>query len=154
MTKNMEMKLQTAQRKMLRSILGKGRSKDEHGILEPWVDWKKKTTHEALQILENLGLPEWVEERRRRKWLWVGDVARQKDGRWTRQILTWSVSGTRARTRPLIRWSDSLQKFAASLHGLDSARGNEGWMANADDCDAWELLQSDNVSFLLGKLDA
>ena len=48
MTKSMEMELQITQRTMLRSILGKGRSKDEHGILEPWVDWKKKTTHEAL----------------------------------------------------------------------------------------------------------
>lgn len=66
MTKSMEMELQTTQRKMLRSILGKGRSKDEHSILEPWVDWKKKTTQSGWRndAGENgAGLGMWLDKK-------------------------------------------------------------------------------------------
>ena len=67
MSKTMEMELQTAQRKMLRAIFCKGRTKYEDDTLEPWVDWIRRVTHDVLGIADGLYLPEWADEQRRRR---------------------------------------------------------------------------------------
>ena len=47
MTKNLESKVRSCQRKMLRSILGAKRRITHDNVLESWVEWLKRTTHEG-----------------------------------------------------------------------------------------------------------
>ena len=96
MTASREKSLRTAQRKMLRSILGKGRQRtepsgsevsyevgdvtlDDDECLETWVEWKQRTIREALKAMEKVGVPDWSDEQRRRLWRWAGHVARRMD---------------------------------------------------------------------------
>ena len=141
MSKTMEMELQTAQRKMLRAIFCKGRTKYEDDTLEPWVDWKIRATHEAVHVLETLGIPGWLEERRRRKWRWAGHVARRDDGRWTKKALSFMPNGFRSVGRPKLRWEEDLVRFFNDQMG-----GNDDWKSCAQDRDKWKLLEDDYVN--------
>jgi hypothetical protein len=108
MTASRDQALRTTQRKMLRSILGCGRKPaesssdsslslelveeeiNEYEVLESWVQWKRRTTREALDILEKIGIPDWADEQRRRLWRWAGHLARRRDGRWITQVVYWA----------------------------------------------------------------
>ena len=80
MTKAREQKLRTAQRRMIRSILGKGRARiwtghaddqgssqscslastDGHEAVESWVDWiRRGVTAEAEVAMSRIGIPDW-----------------------------------------------------------------------------------------------
>ena len=134
----------------MRQILGSRRAV-VNGQLEEWVDWMVRTTRECEAMMREHRIPDCVEEVHRRKFRWAGNVARRRDGRWTREVLTWSPAGLRARKRPLMRWTDSLQKFAATLYGLDADGSNEGWMALAEDEATWRNLEDDYVNCTLGR---
>eukprot|EP00973_Karenia_brevis_P026169 3610686-Karenia_brevis.AAC.1 len=85
MTLDRDKKVRGCQRRMLRTMLGKGRqplandvdnsseslstatSNDEEA-LESYVDWIQRVTHEAEEAMSAAGVPDWVEESRRRKW--------------------------------------------------------------------------------------
>ena len=43
--------------------------------LEPWVDWIRRSTHEAERRMKELKLEDWVSLHRRRKWRWARKVA-------------------------------------------------------------------------------
>ena len=108
MTKTREQKLRSTQRKMLRSILGKGRavlqtdssdttssgdssaSSHSEDKLESWVEWVQRVTEEAETVMKKVGVPDWVEEHYRRKWKWCGHVCRREDGRWCCKVLAFS----------------------------------------------------------------
>ena len=83
----------------------------------------------------------WVSEvleGRRRKWRWIGHVARRRDGRWTRWMLGWQpLRGYRAPGRPVTRWEDSWVNF---MRG----RG-QSWLQLAEDRGALGALEDDYV---------
>ena len=120
---------------MLRKILGAGRrrqkrSKDnvsetstestddksnseQQFYLESWTEWIQRVTTLAVDAARKAGVVDWVEEQRRRKGRWAGDVSRRDDGRWSRRLLDWEpLGGRRSWGRPLIRWEDALCHFA------------------------------------------
>ena len=133
MTKEREHLLRTAQRKMVRKIVGTkpARMTDEQGeaSLEDYVLWIKRATRKAEEALAKHSVPCWVEESYRRKYRWAGHVARRDDERWSRQVLCWKPVGVRAQGRPLTRWSDALNKF---FDGVSAALGQcIDWMSLA-----------------------
>ena len=91
LTKEMERSLKTTQRRMLRAILGQGRRKvqgpieraipaeseeegtddipeqDNRDMLEPWVEWIQRVTHNVENNLKQLKIRTWVEQARKRK---------------------------------------------------------------------------------------
>lgn len=80
---------------------------------------------------------DWVIEQRRRKWRWVGHVARRKDGRWSNWLLTWiPVRGGRARGRPVTRWEDVLVQFMRR-------KGAGLWRELAQGRDAWGQMEDE-----------
>jgi hypothetical protein len=163
MTSNRERELRSTQRKMLRMILGKGRRPidsdnsidiigeefDDDGNcdnLEPWVDWIRRTTHDALAAIARIGIPEWTELQHRRTWRWAGHVLRRDDGRWTRRVLEWTPGGSRQRGRPKVRWIDGLNTFFSQLTGISSSSEVFAfWQTTAQDREAWQLLEDDFV---------
>ena len=168
MTRAREQKLRTAQRRMLRAILGKGRSQlDAHSDadshtdttvsshdsdnLESWVDWIHRVTEEAIAAMARAGVPDWIEEQQRRKWRWAGHVCRRYDGRWTKQVLEWTPSGGHRRQgHPFSRWCDDINGFISTLDAASS--GDEAvsigvWSATAQDRAVWAQLEDDYVNY-------
>ena len=123
MTKEREGQLRSAQRRMLRAILGSGRKRfpnnnDEgEAELESWVEWVKRTTVEAESLYKEFGGMDWVREQRRRKWQWAGRIARRTDEKWTRRVLDWEPWGVRKRGSPCARWTDVIRKFSEDSFG-------------------------------------
>lgn len=64
---------------------------------------------------EKAGITNWVAEQQRRKWRWAGNVARQKDGRWTTAVLDWRPLGDRPRGYSPSRRTDDFVAFCESL---------------------------------------
>eukprot|EP00973_Karenia_brevis_P018647 2557449-Karenia_brevis.AAC.1 len=109
MTLARERRLQSAQRRMMRLMLGSGRrverqcaetqsdttqSSDEQTKeeemhleipeiweLEPWVDWVRRTTHLAEKEMQKAGVQDWVSQQRHRKWMLAGHISRRRDTR-------------------------------------------------------------------------
>ena len=136
------------QRKMMRSIVGTRRLAHEDG-LEDWAEWIYRSTQAAKLVMIDLSVPDWVEEIHRRQFRWAGRPARLDDNRWTREVLLWSVAGSRKRGRPKKRWTDHLNQFFKQ--GPQAT--NEFWLELAMDERSWSLLEDDYVNFCLGQLD-
>ena len=148
MTAAGEQRLCTTQRKMLRSILGKGRQKldkdsSEESLdsdleeleadekLESWVNWILRVTREAVDAMKKVGVRDWPEEQRRRLWRWAGHAVRRTDGRWTRKVIMWTPRGQRRPGRPIKHWEDAITKHAIQHFGharwYEVARDREVW---------------------------
>ena len=128
-------------------LVGTKRLVHEDG-LEDWVDWIVRSTRAAEQVMSDLNVPDWVEEIHRRKFRWAGRAALTNDGRWTREVLLWSATGSRKRGRPKARWTDPLNKF---FH-QDRQTTNDFWLGLAQDKDSWDSLEENYVDFVLGRL--
>ena len=115
MTRERELLIQLAQRKMLRKDIGTKRmgKKDEEGATstESYVDLIQRATRKAEEAMANYGVPDWVGECCRQKFQWAGHALRRSDGRWSRRVLCWCPVGSRFQQRPLMWWSDSINKF-------------------------------------------
>ena len=139
---------------MLRSIVGVRRltSRDDAGnvVLEDWVAWVQRSTHIAEVSRQQHRVAEWVEEITRRKFRWAGHVARRQDGRWTREVLDWSLQGYRAQGRPSMRWTDSLNKF---FYGgtTSSAVGAQTWVTQAPNRSFWQQQEDSYVRHCMGR---
>ena len=171
MTVTRERKLRAAQRKMLRAILGKGRAVIEHfdgsstesqqstathdgEDLEPWVSWIQRVTHEALESMSLAGVPEWVDERRRRKWRWCGHVCRRHDGRWTSKVLRWEPhNGSRNRGHPFGRWFDDVGGFFQMLSQSPEQSNYSECAAFAQSREVWSQLETDYLNYCCKKRD-
>lgn len=108
--------LRTAQRSMLRRIVGARRGPDEE-----YVDWIRRTTHAAVSKVRDC-----VEAHTLYKWSWAGHVSRRPMSAWAWRATTWrdvewqSVAMETA-SRPLrpsrrrwTKWEDCLRLFCAT----------------------------------------
>ena len=167
MTADRERLLRSAQRRMLRKMLGSGRqmvkeldasseseagqdSEDctevaDQGFLreETWIEWLQRTTCIVEEQLRGTGLDDWVSTQRKRKWVFAGHVARRTDSRWSRKFLCWQpVGGFRLRGHPTRRWRDVFDEFL-KLVGLDASC----LVHLAQDRHSWANLGKDFVQF-------
>ena len=136
MTRERERKLRTAQRKMLRQVLGIpwGPEADELDNVESFVTWITFATSKIKGFVETGALLDWVSEQRKRKWKWAGHCARRTDNRWTRRFLDFQLPTSRARGRPRARWSDDIVKFLQS-EGMIGPE--ESWIDVAQSREFW-----------------
>ena len=133
----------SAYRRMLRQVCGYYYRPD--GELT-WVEWVQQSTKKADDVAKQAGITDWLEEQRRRKFRWAGKVSRLTDGRWTHTALVWSPDGgIRDVGRPLRRWGDCLEKFAATF--AETVVGTD-WMLMAQIPEDWADLEDDYVDFL------
>ena len=117
LTQKMELQLRRGQRRMLRIILGSGRRRQMDGpggedLLEPWVDWIQRTTHDIEARMSRLRCPNWVEIQHDRKRRWAERLMTTDTQTWAFRLLQWEPDPYkfgRACGRPRRRWSDSLQ---------------------------------------------
>ena len=165
MNADLERKLRSTQRKMLRWIIGGGRRvtvvrhagevsdsssnsdsqseseapKSEDGeAMESWVDWLRRSNAIARHLLEVSNIEDWVSAQRRRKIRWAGHVARRNDGRWSHAVLGWTPKdGFRNVGRPRKRWCDDIDDFF--LKEVGSEKG--AWVTLAQCRDTWKSYE-------------
>ena len=168
MTATRERKLRTAQRRMLRWMLGSfwqrprsSNASSDSSVSEPdwenqkadeatqkpdeetWVDWIRRCTHNVETHMESLRIDDWVSGQRRRKWRLAGHTARRDDGRWSTAVLGLKPEmGSRSRGHPTKRWADDLDCFFGERFGL--LRGL--WRDAAQDREHWASLEDEFVS--------
>ena len=87
--------------------------------MEDWLPWFRRATREAEKARRDHHIVDWIDEVARRNFQWAGHVVRRTDGRWSKLLLQWSVSGCRQQGRPVTRWGDSLYKYFSSIAGHD-----------------------------------
>lgn len=165
MTADLERKLRTTQRRMLRWMVGvRRRPKEETSDTddsttttdegeersdddsaediygESWVDWIRRATNIAEEHLKNTRLEDWVCGQRKRLFRWAGHVARRSDGRWSYRLLGWRpIGGKRTVGHPRRRWADVLNEHFAKEHGLEPG----SWELIAQDRATWASLEYD-----------
>ena len=80
-------------------------------------------------IREKTKVKDVLSEAAKRKWRWAGHVARQRDGRWTKEVTEWYPrDGRRRRGRQKTRWMDDITSVA----------GNN-WISAAQERAKWKL---------------
>ena len=162
MTDGRGKRIRGAQRKMLRTILGKHRTLElkcdestseessdissEHGELaESYVEWTKRVTQYAEEAIGMAKVSDWAEECNRRRWRWYGHVSRRSDGRWTKSMLHWTPDhGTRNQGRRRTRWRDVFVTFQGKLREQGSADQLE---TLAQSREIWTLLEQNFSNF-------
>ena len=166
MTKDREMVLRSAQRKMLRKIVKVGNkpvaedsenseSESSRGTgersesneeeddedkrpKESWVQWIIRATRCGEHEMKKARVVDWNEEQRRRKWRWGGHVARRTDGRWSTAVLSWTPAGGKRRVGgQLMRWADAIDKVV--VNSGDWRRGE--WQTVAMDREEWKRME-------------
>ena len=115
LTQVMERKLITARRRMLRYVFRiHRRRQDQDGELKIWVEFVQNSAHNVDRIAKIHCLNTWTHTYRARKWRFAGQLARQCDHRWSKQILDWKPNGGIGRSQgaPRTRWQDQIVKLA------------------------------------------
>ena len=52
-------------------------------LLEPWVDWIKRTTHKIEEIAASIDIQNWVTKARAAKWRLAERISKHDPTRWT-----------------------------------------------------------------------
>jgi len=94
LTASQEQQLQRTERRMLRMICGTPRRKEAASPsttddLEPWVAWIKRATAEADRGMSSLQIEGWVQQYRRQKWKWAGNLVRNGGAKWSFRAMLW-----------------------------------------------------------------
>ena len=140
-TKEIEQRIKTTQRQMLRMIVrvprrvvepsgesagsdvtSEGDSSPEVEIeaeaeLEPWSEWIQRATHEAENRMRQLNIQDWVSLQRSRKWKSSRQIATCTGDSWILDALTWDpyprwrMAVSRRIGRPTKRWSDDVKQY-------------------------------------------
>lgn len=114
LTKSQQTKLQTCQRAMERSMIGKRK-----------VDKIRHTNIRKATKVEDV-----VVKLRTLKWKWAGHTMRGDD-RWSKVVTNWYPrEGKRRKGKPLKRWEDDLVKMAG-----------KNWMRTARERKEWKSLE-------------
>ncbi len=111
LTKELERKLRSAQRGMVRRMLG--------------ITWKDK--ERASWIREQTKVEDILMTIKNKKWTWAGHVMHRCDNRWTTRVTEWQPWNCRRNQgRQRVRWRDEITAFAGpSWSSLTSDR--ERW---------------------------
>ena len=177
LTAEMTKLLKTTQRRMLRMILGQGRRRnqgrsdptndnqksedsgddfeeaadDPEDVLEPWIDWIRRVTHNAEENLQRLKIRTWIEQARKRKWRFAADLfSSSGDRKWSHIALQWNPqvhfdaprpAARRKPTRPNLRWTDELRNYAK-----EHLRPEQEWNDVCADPDFWKNHEHDFIT--------
>ena len=86
LAKDLESKIQRAQRNMFRMMIRSGRrvytENENEQSLEPWVDWIERTTHQAETIMAQSGIRGWIEGHRNAKQRWHIELVANRKNTW------------------------------------------------------------------------
>ena len=111
LTVGLALQIQSAQRRMLRWLVGLRRETEE-----PWIEFIRRSTHVSERLARENGVQDWLDVQRLRKWKLAGNAARRTDRRWSNRLLDWKphfrALPYRKVGRPCLRWSDAISDVA------------------------------------------
>ena len=144
LTVDLQRRLRTTQRKMLRMILNarrrRLRSQDDEDTgtvssqdssmepeetMEPWSEFLQRTARWTEEQLKEAGLKEWLESWRERQWKFAADLHTKHRGKWSYTAAVWSPAlhesefRGRRRGHPRKRWHTDFQEFLDAHFGQD-----------------------------------
>ena len=127
LTMDMEAKLRTTRRRMLRWMIRTARSSEES-----WPGYITRATAKSEKLAEQHGSKDWVQVYRQCKCQLARKAATRTDGRWSHKLLTWKpwfrASPHRSAGHPVKRWEDDFVKLAGDCWS-DAAMPAEFWEA-------------------------
>ena len=106
MTGGREQALQTAQMRMMRSIVGRKRKVEASGDMETWLDWIKNATQEVRNKMSDLQIPLWTEMVCTKQSRWRSKMQTMKVESWAKRVSQWHPIGFRRQGRPPKRWKE------------------------------------------------
>ena len=113
-TKELEQKLQVAQRAMERKMLN--------------ISIRDRIS--CKEIRKRTGVKDVIVKIRKMKWKWAGHIARLNDNRWTKRLTEWQPrTGKRRRGRQKRRWRDEIEAYQG-----------ETWSRTAQDRSCWKMF--------------
>ena len=130
MTKQLQTKLRTTQRKMMRLLIHADKSYDS---FQDHVEWIKDATRRAESVMETHNIKCWTELQKTRMWDWACKVAQKHEGRWTHTAAKWQPNAIRVKCRPKTRWHDVINSYLTLATG--QTHQHDDWaatLANAD----------------------
>ena len=110
--------------------------------LETWVDFVKHAAEKVDAISDQMGMESWLVLHRRRKWQFAGSLVRQRDSRWSQQVVHWTpnLGFRRSAGAPKTRWADQLEKFAGG-----------DWLTFAQEPYEWDAIEDVHASWDFSK---
>ena len=131
-------KLDVAQRRMLRTVVGAPSGTDWsaewHVILHGW----NRRVSEQIQACN---ISTWSDRCLRSYWRFAQYVVSLPADRWVRRALNWVPNWSRRKGRPRYQWDSMLQNFCRW-------KRCENWQFEAQDEARWSTLLSDFLSFM------
>ena len=123
LTQQMERRLRTQRRRMLRYLFCLHRRSEE-----TWVEYIQRSARECDQLAEEYGMKPWITEYPSRKWQFARRLARHDDERWSSLIISWLPNNEvgRAPGRPRTGWAKDFEMFAGGSW-LDMAKDKDLW---------------------------
>ena len=135
---------------------------EDDDVMEPWVDWIRRCTHDVEQRFTNPHIPDWISLQRSRKWTWASRIANETNNKWSLKALLWDpaldprYSARRRQARPRRRWTDDIRQHARHHDNDDDDdddrepqlgidRSDRVWMTLARDADLWYEIEDEFV---------
>ena len=168
LTAERERKIRSAQRRMLRAMVGQGRqlvpknhtdedseseewelhsSEDEEEAedsakeemeIEPWHQWVQRVTKLALKEMQKAGVSDWVCAVRRQIWRLAGHIARREDDRWSTAMLDWQPVDGR---RPHRRPTKRWEEDIIKVFQAEAAGDRQAWRLVAPCRSTWHKYE-------------
>ena len=124
---------------------------------EDWIEYRKRSTDEAMEKMENAKIRCWNKTHKRMKWRLALRIATSPSERWLMKAAEWNPElsskyrTNRAIGRPGKRWEDDINEFLK--HEEDetenliesSSQINKTWINTAKDRGRWTLLEDKNT---------
>ena len=128
LTQELERKLTTARRRMLRYVLRIHRK-----LGEDWIEFVKGAAHRIDDLSLKFGLEARTVRYRRRKWRFAGALASCTYGRWSKVVVQCRPNGGfgRGPGAPRTRWEDQLCKLAGGDWMATAMADPELWRESA-----------------------
>ena len=104
LTDSRERLLRSAQRRMIRWMMGKKRRLGADGQLELWPEYIKRATHFALTAMQDNNIEDWAKIHIKHKEKWRLQLEDMDADRWARRAYQWMPEGCRSQGRPKSRW--------------------------------------------------
>ena len=138
MTLERQRKLRTTQRKMVRTMT-RCHAHFKGDTTEDYVAWITASTKLAEELTSKYEVKDWVSRQAGIQWKWAERVANRHDGRWTKEVLSWSTVTNRKQGRPEKRWVDDISKLISKETG--TITNDQGWIAWAKNRTCWSKWQ-------------
>ena len=116
---------------------------EEDDVLEPWVDFVRRVTHDIEGKLKRIKSQDWATLYRLRKARLAKKLNQCTDMRWSKRLINWKPIGARCSGGQWRRWYDCLDKYFGA-EWLSQDWDDDRWA----ECESFYIERSDQAEVL------